>query len=136
MIYEVDVFKSKDGKLYFSAENMWQVWDYLENAEINDDDVVWDDCSEIEFYPDPEIVHAVKRNDEGNIESFMYGEDDEELCEINFSKKGKKVPIIDLYPPLEESQPMFMNECKNDDGCGGCPYYDNCALTQLGRWLQ
>ena len=110
MIYEVDVYKCKDGKMYVRADDEQEVSDYINNTDINEEDVVWDDYSDIDYLPIEENVRPVKQID-------------------------KKVPIVDLSSAFDDRQTMFINECKYDDGCGGCPYYENCALTQRGAWF-
>ena len=110
MIYEVDVYKCKDGKMYVRADDEQQVRDYINNTDINEEDVVWDDYSDIDYLPIEENVRPAKQTD-------------------------KKVPIVDLSPAFDDRQTMFINECKYDDGCGGCPYYENCALAQRGAWF-
>lgn len=34
----------------------------------------------------------------------------------------------ELFPKSEER--YYINTCKWDDGCGGCPYFNDCALIQ------
>ena len=41
MIFAVHVWKTADGLLYVKARDEGQVWDYIDNNDINMEDVVW-----------------------------------------------------------------------------------------------
>ncbi len=137
MIFEVHVWKTANGKLYIKALDESDVWKYLDNEDIDLEDVIWDQ----DVMGDSiEYVTQVKRNEKGEIvevdDEFDEASDEEFDFDDQFEsdasfERDDGIHVIDIEDMYDNYyNPFPVRTCKWEDGCGGCPYFDDCALVQ------
>lgn len=117
MIVRANITKVINGKLYLKVRDEAEMWDILDNELYTDDDVIWEESYNEPVYT--EDVDPVRLNSKGEYELDI-GDDEDE----------------DDFEDEDEEESRYINTCQWEDGCGGCPYFDDCALTQTGSWYR
>ncbi len=148
MKYVMYFKKASDGELVFEAGSVHEAEFFINNHLYNKNDIKWD-----KPYMDDEDtdIHlcAIKENgkripayrvdlDQYNNDSDDGYENDEYEDDDEYDEDADADEDCDDFDlPDDDEEPYdepYLNTCKWEDGCGGCPYYDECALTQTGSW--
>ena len=140
MIFAVHVWKTADGLLYVKARDEGQVWDYIDNNDINMDDVVWGEDYMGDY---PSHVESVKRNKKGEIVTFLEDVHDEKDFEDDSTFKRDDIPRLivlddckddddedpdDDYYFYKRASNQELDDCMWNGTCGSCPDGYRCPI--------
>ena len=148
--------KIKKGELVFEAKSPQEADIIIDNHLFDEREIKWDKprLDDVDTVIDLCLIKkngrriplyllngtqylSLSADEDDEDDKNLYNEDDEDEDDVDeddedYDEDDEDFDEVDLSG--DEDELPYINTCKWEDGCGGCPYYDDCALTQTGSW--